>query len=74
LLASHWKRTYTQNPAGWTAWVLSPDMKLPNQMRLKESRRVPMWNGPIECRLFCFELVAGSARTPKPAAPTDQVG
>ncbi len=77
LLASHWKRAYTQNPAGWTAWVLSPDMKLPNQMRLKESRRVPMWNGPIECRLFCFELVAGSARTPKPtaaAAPTDQAG
>ena len=32
-------------------------------MRLKESRRVPMWNGPIECRLFRFDMVAGSART-----------
>jgi putative N6-adenine-specific DNA methylase len=21
-----------------------------------------MWNGPIECRLFRFDLVAGSAR------------
>jgi putative N6-adenine-specific DNA methylase len=31
-------------------------------MRLKESRRVPMWNGPIECRLFRFDLVAGSMR------------
>jgi putative N6-adenine-specific DNA methylase len=28
-------------------------------MRLKESRRVPMWNGPIECRLFKFDMVAG---------------
>ena len=37
-------------------------LKLPGKMRLKESRRVPMWNGPIECRLFRFELVAGSAR------------
>ena len=37
-------------------------MKLPSAMRLKESRRVPMWNGPIECRLFRFDLVAGSAR------------
>ena len=64
-LASHWKRAYTQHPAGWTAWVLSPDMKLPSAMRLKESRRVPMWNGPIECRLFRFDLVAGSARAPK---------
>ncbi|MBL0728787.1 class I SAM-dependent RNA methyltransferase [Piscinibacter sp. HJYY11] len=61
-LSAHWKRAYTQHPAGWTAWVLSPDMKLPSAMRLKESRRVPMWNGPIECRLFRFELVAGSAR------------
>lgn len=61
-LATHWKQAYTAHPAGWTAWILSPDMKLPTAMRLKESRRVPMWNGPIECRLFRFELVAGSAR------------
>ena len=61
-LSAHWKRAYTQHPAGWTAFVLSPDMKLPSAMRLKESRRVPMWNGPIECRLFRFDLVAGSAR------------
>jgi putative N6-adenine-specific DNA methylase len=57
-LATHWKRQYP----GWTAWVLSPEMKLPSLMRLKESRRVPMWNGPIECRLFRFDMVAGSAR------------
>ena len=64
-LASHWKQAYTRHAAGWTAWVLSPDMKLPSAMRLKESRRVPMWNGPIECRLYRFDLVAGSARAPK---------
>jgi len=63
-LAAHWKHVYTAHPAGWTAWILSPDMKLPSAMRLKESRRVPMWNGPIECRLFRFDLVAGSARRP----------
>jgi putative N6-adenine-specific DNA methylase len=57
-LAAHWKRQYP----GWTAWLLSPEMKLPGLMRLKESRRVPMWNGPIECRLFRFDLVAGSHR------------
>jgi putative N6-adenine-specific DNA methylase len=42
--------------------VLSPDAKLPGRMRLKETRRIPMWNGPIECRLFRFDMVAGSAR------------
>ncbi len=61
-LASHWKRAYTSHAAGWTAYILSPDMKLPTAMRLKEARRVPMWNGPIECRLFRFDLVAGSMR------------
>lgn len=66
-LASHWKQAYTRHAAGWTAWVLSPDMKLPTAMRLKESRRIPMWNGPIECRLFRFDLVAGSARARAPA-------
>jgi putative N6-adenine-specific DNA methylase len=69
-LAAHWKRAYTAHPAGWTAWILSPDPRLPSAMRLKESRRVPMWNGPIECRLLRFDLVAGSARgATKPAAP-----
>ena len=39
-------------------------------MRLKESRRVPMWNGPIECRLFSFDMVAGSARArPESGSP-----
>ncbi len=68
-LASHWKRHY----AGWTAWMLSPDMKLPGQMRLKESRRVPLFNGGIECRLFRFDMTAGAgpgarvAPSPSPA-------
>jgi putative N6-adenine-specific DNA methylase len=62
-LASHWKKNYS----GWTAWLLTPDLKLPGKMRLKESRRVPMWNGPLECRLFKFEMIKGSVRT-KPDA------
>ena len=51
-LARHWKDHF----AGWTGWVLSPDMKLPGRMRMKESRRVPMWNGPIECRMFRLDI------------------
>ena len=54
-LAAHWKKNYS----GWSGWILTPDLKLPGKMRLKESRRFPMWNGPIECRLFKFDMVAG---------------
>ncbi|WP_198971342.1 THUMP domain-containing class I SAM-dependent RNA methyltransferase [Xylophilus sp. ASV27] len=63
-LAAHWKKHY----AGWSAWMLTPDLKLPGRMRLKESRRVPMWNGPIECRLFRFDIVQGSPRGASVAA------
>ena len=67
-LATHWKKNYS----GWSGWILTPDLKLPGKMRLKESRRVPMWNGPIECRLFKFDMVAGrhKASTGPVAAPT----
>ena len=59
-LAAHWKKNYS----GWSGWILTPDLKLPGKMRLKESRRVPMWNGPIECRLFKFDMVAGRLKPP----------
>ncbi len=63
-LAAHWKGHY----AGWSAWLLTPDLKLPGRLRLKETRRVPLWNGPIECRLFKFELTARAPREPRPGA------
>ncbi len=66
-LASHWKKHYS----GWSAWLLTPDLQLPGQMRFKASRRVPMWNGPIECRLFRFDLIAGSARSTPATPPND---
>jgi len=67
-LATHWKKHY----GGWSAWLLTPDLKLPGQMRFKESRRVPLWNGPIECRLFRFDLRALPPRSPDttPSVPT----
>jgi putative N6-adenine-specific DNA methylase len=64
-LASHWKKNFS----GWSAWMLTPDLKLPGKMRLKESRRVPMWNGPIECRLFKFDMVAGRMAKDKAELP-----
>ena len=69
-LASHWKKHYS----GWSGWLLTPDLKLPSKMRFKESRRVPMWNGPIECRLFRFDLLAGSARGNAAADRDDGAG
>lgn len=50
--------------AGWRAYLFSADMELPKRIGLKASRRTPLFNGPIECRLFEYAIVAGSHRGP----------
>jgi putative N6-adenine-specific DNA methylase len=54
--------TLKKNFAGWQAWILSDNLKLDSGMRLKASRRVPVFNGDIECRWMRFDMVAGSNR------------
>ena len=56
-----------QRYAGWTAYILSADMQLPKLIGLKASKRTPLFNGALECRLFEYKLIAGSMRRPKPA-------
>ncbi|HZQ61506.1 MAG TPA: THUMP domain-containing protein [Casimicrobiaceae bacterium] len=52
--------------AGWTAWLLSGDMRLPKLIGLKPAARTPLYNGAIECRLFRFDIVSGRPmRTPR---------
>jgi len=51
-----------QHFAGWDAWFLTSDRELPRQMRLHETRKTVLFNGPLECRFFRFELVAGGYR------------
>jgi len=41
---------------GWEVFILTTDMALPGQLRIKESRRTPLFNGPLECRLFRFKM------------------
>lgn len=51
-----------QRFSGWHAFLLTSDMSLPGQLRLRESRRTPLFNGALECRLFRFDLITGSVR------------
>ena len=48
-----------QRFAGWSCHILTSDMNLQRKLRLSPDRRVPLFNGAIECRLFRFALVAG---------------
>lgn len=56
-----------QRFAGWTVCLFTADLTLPRLLRLKESKKTPFFNGAIECRLFRFEMVAGSNRRDTPA-------
>lgn len=51
-----------QHFPGWRACMISGDPEFPKAIGLKSSRRIPLYNGPLECRLFEYELVRGSHR------------
>ena len=44
---------------GWSAWLFSGDTELPRKIGLKAERRIPLWNGAIECRLYSYRIVSG---------------
>ncbi len=48
--------------AGWRCFFFTADLRLPKLIRLEPSRRTPLFNGALECRLYEFEMVAGSRR------------
>ena len=58
------KRRFT----GWTAHLLTADLRLAKLIGLKPSRRTVLYNGALECRLFAFPIVAGSMRDQPPPA------
>jgi putative N6-adenine-specific DNA methylase len=60
-LKRHW--------AGWRAWILTADPELPRRLGLKASRRVPLFNGALECRLLEYRLVAGPMRRRASSTP-----
>ena len=55
-----------QRFAGWRCYVFTADLRLPKLIRLEAARRIPLWNGALECRLYEFDIVSGSHRRSKP--------
>ena len=49
--------------------MLSADPGLPRLIGLKATRRTPLFNGALECRLYEYRMVAGSLRSKRPGAP-----
>ena len=51
-----------KNFGGWTAYLFTSDKAILKLMRLSPSRRTPLFNGAIECRLLQYKMVSGSNR------------
>jgi putative N6-adenine-specific DNA methylase len=65
LLGSALKRRF----AGWSCYLISADTRLPRLLRLTPSKKTPLFNGALECRLYEFRMVAGSNRAGQAKAP-----
>ena len=48
--------------AGWTVYVLTADSRLPKCIRLAPSRKILLFNGALESRLYEFQMVSGGNR------------
>lgn len=51
--------------AGYTAWLISSDLESVKFIGLRPSRRIPVFNGPLECRFLKFDLFAGKKGHPQ---------
>ena len=51
---------------GWRCYFISADPQLPRLIGLKASRRTPLFNGALECRLLEYRVIAGPMRRQKP--------
>jgi len=47
---------------GWVAYLFTADKAILKMMRLSPSKRTPLFNGAIECRLLEYKIVPGSNR------------
>jgi putative N6-adenine-specific DNA methylase len=54
---------------GWRAYFFTADLRLPKLIGLAASKRTPLFNGPLECRLFEFKIVRGGNRKNKSGGP-----
>jgi putative N6-adenine-specific DNA methylase len=51
-----------QRFAGWRAYIFTGDSRVPKLIGLSPSKRIPLFNGSLECRLYEFRIVEGSMR------------
>lgn len=57
--------TLKKNFKGFKAWVISSDIATLKLIGLKPSKKITVFNGPLECRFVCFDIFDGSYKDKK---------
>ncbi len=57
--------TLKKNFAGYQAWIISSDNRLLKLVGLKPSKKIEVYNGPLECRFVKFEVFKGTYKDMK---------
>ena len=57
--------TFKKRYQGSTAWVLTANRDAAKHIGLHVSAKIPVFNGPLECRLLKFEMYGGSRKPAK---------
>lgn len=51
-----------QNFAGYEAWIISSNMQAFKQVGLRPSKKIKLYNGPLECKYQRYEMYEGSKK------------
>lgn len=51
-----------QRFSGWRVYIFTGDLRVPKLIGLAPSKRIPLFNGSLECRLYEFLIVPGAMR------------
>jgi putative N6-adenine-specific DNA methylase len=60
--------TFKKKFSGSTAWVLTANRDASKKIGLHPSRKIPLYNGALECRYMKYELYSGSKKAAKQPA------
>jgi 23S rRNA G2445 N2-methylase RlmL len=55
-LMADFSKTLKTSFKNWQAWILSGDAEVMSGLKFKAKRRIPVWNGPIECRFLNYPV------------------
>lgn len=57
--------TFKKNFSGYDCWVISSNMEAFKHVGLRPSRKIVLFNGPLECRFMKYEMYQGTKKIHK---------